>query len=69
MDITSQISERMHELGLSVNKVSHELQIDPATYYRKLQTGGMKFTLAQLQRLAELLQLSAEEAGTLFFKQ
>ena len=67
MDITHQICTRMREVGLSVNQISDELQIDPATYYRKLQSGGMKFTLAQLQRLTELLGLSAEEAGQLFF--
>ena len=67
MDITHQICTRMREVGLSVTQISDELQIDPATYYRKLQSGGMKFTLAQLQLLTELLGLSAEEAGQLFF--
>ena len=60
MDITHQICTRMREVGLSVTQISDELQIDPATYYRKLQSGGMKFTLAQLQLLTELLGLSAE---------
>ena len=65
MDITHQICTRMREVGLSVTQISDELQIDPATYYRKLQSGGMKFTLAQLQRLTELKL--RRRGGTAFF--
>lgn len=67
MDVTARITGRMGELGLSAETVAHELGIDPSTYYRKLASGGLKFTLDQLQRLIEILHLSKEEASSIFF--
>ena len=66
IDVTARIAVKMGELDLSAETVTHELGIDPSTHYRKLASGGLKFTLDRLQRLIEILHLSKEDASSIF---
>ncbi len=63
---TEQVKHRIRDLGLTVKEVSSELNIDESTYYRKMAGEGSAFSIGQVQRLAELLRLSKQEAREIF---
>ena len=66
---TRRIVGRIAELGLTGESVAKAIGVNPSTYYRKMAGGGEKFTIAQVQRLAELLDFTKDEAATIFFSE
>lgn len=64
---TRKIIGRVAELGLTGDAVSKAIGVSPATYYRKMSYGGNKFTVEQVQKLIDVLQLTKEEAMAIFF--
>lgn len=64
---TRKIIGRVAELGLTGDAVSKAIGVNPATYYRKMSHGGNKFTVEQVQKLTDVLQLTKEEAMAIFF--
>lgn len=64
---TRKIIGRIAELGLTGEAVSNAIGVNPATYYRKMASGGGKFTVEQVQRLLEVLQITKDEAVSIFF--
>lgn len=57
------------EAGSSGAKLAIALGIDESTYYRKLKTDGVAFTLGQVFRISDALSLSVEEAKDIFLAQ
>lgn len=55
------------EQGYTGAKMAKALGIDQSTYYRKLGTGGGSFTIAQAQKIAHILNLTACECTSIFF--
>lgn len=53
------------EKGMSVETVSADLGINPATFYRKLKNNS--FEIREADKLIEILALSGEEATAIFF--
>lgn len=53
------------EKGKSVETVSDDLGINPATFYRKLKNNS--FEIREADKLIEILALSGEEATAIFF--
>lgn len=68
MDVCK-VKARMRQMSISVEDVAQALQIDQSTYYRKIASEGDCFSLAQVKRFAELLQLSGWEAAEIFLGQ
>lgn len=66
---TKKIVGRIAELGLTGEAVAKQLGINPATYYRKMSGGGEKFTIEQAQALAQILQMTNDEAASIFLGQ
>lgn len=60
------VKRRMCDMGLTVKVVASELDIDESTYYRKMSNDGNAFSIGQVQRLAELLKLTKQEAREIF---
>jgi putative phage repressor len=58
----------IRERGLTQQEVSEKLGIDPSTFYRKLASGGLAFTIGEMHRLADILQLTPEESAQIFLK-
>ncbi len=53
------------EKGKSVESVSAELGINPATFYRKLKNNS--FEINEADKLVDILALTNEEAIAIFF--
>ena len=56
---------KMVEKGKSVESISAEMGINPATFYRKLKNNS--FEINEADKLVELLSLTNEEAIAIFF--
>ena len=55
------------ERGMTGEEMAKELGISQSTYYRKLSSGGVTFTLAQTFKIADILNLSESERIAIFF--
>ncbi len=56
---------KMVEKGKSVENISAEMGINPATFYRKLKNNS--FEINEASKIVELLSLTNEEAIAIFF--
>ena len=57
----------MQAKSITVEQASEHLGINPATFYRRLNRNGEKFTVAEVGRLAELLDMSSAAMQDIFF--
>lgn len=56
---------KMVEKGKSVESVSAEMGINPATFYRKLKNNS--FEIGEAEKLVNILSLTSEETIAIFF--
>ncbi|PKE22491.1 helix-turn-helix domain-containing protein [Macrococcoides caseolyticum] len=54
--------------GVTNERLSEELNIDPSTLYRRLKNKGSKFNIEEAQKIKEVLNLSDRAAIKIFFK-
>lgn len=52
--------------GYTLEKVADEIGVNPATLYRKV-SGRSDFTRAEIQLIRNFLNLTSEEADSIFF--
>ena len=57
---------KMLEKHMNVEEIAREIGIDTSTFYRKLKSDGMSFTVGQMHKIAEVLKLTPEEASSIF---
>lgn len=57
---------KMEECQITSDEMARRLGIDPSTFYRKLKTDGMTFTVGQMHKIVEVLRLAPEEATAIF---
>lgn len=60
---------RAAEIGLSGAQIARALDMHESTYYRKLKSKGVAFTLGQVFKITEKLSLSVDEAKDIFLAQ
>jgi DNA-binding phage protein len=60
---------KMVELGYSVKTLAAKTGINRATFYRKLKTGGISFTVGEVHKICDALQLTADETACIFLSQ
>lgn len=60
------LRSKMAENQVNVEEMAKALGIDDSTFYRKLKTDGVSFTVGQMHKIAEVLQLSHDEAASIF---
>lgn len=60
------LREKMSNLKLSPEDMAREIGVDPSTFYRKLKAEGINFTVGQMHKIVEVLNLSREEAASIF---
>lgn len=65
MDVKS-LKKKIAECGISIEELSAIADIDPSTYYRKINTNGENFTVAQAKKMAAALGMTKEEASRIF---
>lgn len=56
---------KMVEKGKSVESISAEMGINPATFYRKLKNNS--FEIGEAEKLVDILSLTSEETIAIFF--
>ena len=64
---TDMLRQRMKEKNVGPDQVAAKMGIDRATFYRKMKSGGVKFTVGEIQQIIAVLDLTAAEAVQFFF--
>ncbi len=64
----NRLKGKIVERGINIPTVAKEIGIDRATLYRKLKNNGETLTVSEVNKITEVLDLSAEEATAIFFE-
>lgn len=62
----NQLRKKMADKGISNEDMASRMGIDASTFYRKMKSDGINFTVGQMHKIAEILELSASEANSIF---
>jgi len=65
---TAKLRGKIVERGMRQEDVAKAIGIDSSTMSRKLNGGGELFTVGQMHKLADVLNLSGEEAADIFLQ-
>lgn len=57
---------KMAELGISIGTLAKRMGIDESTFYRKMKSEGMNFTVGEMHTIVSVLGLTCEEATSIF---
>lgn len=57
---------KMAEKRISQEELARKIGIDSSTFYRKMKSKGTNFTVGQMHKIVEVLNLSNEEAASIF---
>ena len=57
---------KMVERRVSPEDMAKNLNIDISTFYRKMKSEGINFTVGQMHKIVEVLNLTSEEAASIF---
>jgi len=60
------LREKMDKKKMSPEDMARAIGVDPSTFYRKIKTDGVKFTVGQMHKIVEVLRLTKEEATSIF---
>ena len=60
------LREVAKDKGLNIEGLAAKIGIDRATFYRKLNADGEKFTIGEVHRMVEESTMSREEAISIF---
>ena len=63
------LKEKIAKSGITVKEIVSHLEMDESTYYRKISNNGNAFTVAQIQKLVDLLKLNKTDACNIFLKE
>lgn len=66
---TNKLRGKIVERQMNIDTVATAVGLTPSTLYRRLNGGGGAFTIEEADKIASLLELSAEELSTIFFAQ
>lgn len=61
------LKNKISQAGMNVETFAKNIEMDRTTFYRKLNAGGVKFTVSEIQRIISALKLTKEEATSIFF--
>ena len=61
-----QLRKKMADKGISNEDMARRMGIDASTFYRKMKSDGVSFTVGQMHLIADILDLSASEASSIF---
>lgn len=57
----------LRDQNVTAEQASEAIGINPSTFYRKLGTNGEKFTVKEVEKLANLLHLNSRSLQSIFF--
>lgn len=52
--------------GMTQEQLAKEIDVDPSTLSRKMQLSGNTFTIGEVHRIVDVLNLPAKEAANIF---
>lgn len=58
----------LQDKGITIEQASEALNINPATFYRRLNKQGEKFTVSEVGKLAEMLKMDSKTMQDIFFE-
>ena len=61
------LKSKMQEKNISVEKASQALGMNSATFYRRIARNGENFTIDEVGKLADLLDMEWETLLSIFF--
>ena len=61
------LRDEMKNKSITPDAAAEAMGIDVATYYRRISRHGVKFTVEEVSKLSELLNLSPETMQAIFF--
>ena len=63
------LKAKLVENGKNVDYLADSLEVNRTTIYRKLAAGGDDFTIGEVDRISQVLNLSVAEINNIFFSQ
>lgn len=61
------LKNALQSRNITIDQASKAMGVNPATMYRRFNRGGGKFTVTEVERLAELLNMNAKDMQDIFF--
>lgn len=65
----NKLKGKVVECGMNITELAELINIDKATFYRKLSTNGETFLIREADAIAKALNLTGEEVNAIFFAQ
>lgn len=63
---TDKLRGKMVEHRFTVRRLSEELGLNESTFYRKLNSDGLDFSVGEMHRVVDALELTNKEACEIF---
>ena len=57
---------KMTERRITQEEMARKIGVNVSTFYRKMKTDGINFTVGQMHKIVEVLKLTNEEAAAIF---
>ena len=61
------LKSALQSQNITIEQASEAIGMNPATFYRRINRNGEKFTVAEVGKLAELLNMSNKKMQDIFF--
>ena len=61
------LKKTLQDRNITIEQASEHIGVNPATFYRRVSRNGEKFTVTEVGKLAELLDLDALALQNIFF--
>lgn len=62
----AKLKGKIAEKGISQESFAKAIGIDNSTLFRKLQLGGIKFSIEEVKKIVQVLELTKSEAMDIF---
>lgn len=66
MTNAEKLKAKLNEKGMSIEDISKAIEIDKSTFYRKLASNGMTFTIGEVDKISKVLNLSVDDINSIF---
>ena len=64
---TDRLKSALQGRNITIEQASEHIGINPSTFYRKISRNGENFTVMEVSKLAELLNMDSQTLQGIFF--